>query len=280
MFAPLLGLWGALLGGLTIMAMPYRVVGEALNGTLLGSWGEAAQIVSAAFMAALFGSAMFALGAVRHARARRRNSPWVVPIALRQVTPINPAVDLGSRRLDDPIEAMPFTTPAWRDADLDASAHDPSAQPEAQAAPRTEPEFEPAAEADTFALDLAEFNEVLADPPPAPIQPARHLRAVESERPPVPGTAALARLRGMPPEELSMAEMVERFAAALHEHRETQPAHSSGSADLAAREAALAEALKALAALSGGNAAAARSAVRDEPLRAALSQLQPRRGVA
>ena len=84
----------------------------------------------------------------------------------------------------------------------------------------------------------------------------------------------------MPTEALSLAEMVERFAGALHEHRETQPVRALGASDLAAREAALAEALKALAALSGGTTAPAVQPSRDEPLRDALAQLQPRRGAA
>jgi len=76
-----------------------------------------------------------------------------------------------------------------------------------------------------------------------------------------------------------MAEMVERFAAALHQHRTSAPVRTLGAAELAAREAALAEALKALATLSGiGGAPAAGD--QDDPLRAALSQLQPRRDAA
>jgi hypothetical protein len=97
----------------------------------------------------------------------------------------------------------------------------------------------------------------------------------EPEPLPEPGTAALARLRAVPTSELSMAEMVERFAGALHEHRASPPTRALSAADLAAREAALAEALKALAALSGGDA----SDKSREPLRAALAQLQAPRNV-
>jgi len=93
---------------------------------------------------------------------------------------------------------------------------------------------------------------------------------------PDPGTAALARLRAVAPSELSIVEMVERFAGALHEHRTSPPTKAVSAADLAAREAALAQALKALAALSGeslGDDAR-------EPPRSALAGLQPRRGTA
>ncbi|MBA4009276.1 MAG: hypothetical protein C0486_10910 [Erythrobacter sp.] len=69
--------------------------------------------------------------------------------------------------------------------------------------------------------------------------------------------------------------MVERFAGALHDVRETSPGRSLGPGDLAAREAALAEALKALEALSGTNRPAPRLPRRDEPLPAARARLQP-----
>ena len=60
---------------------------------------------------------VFSFGAVAHSRADRSDKPSMVELAMRQVTPINPAQDLGSRRLDDPVDPTPFTTPAWRDAE-------------------------------------------------------------------------------------------------------------------------------------------------------------------
>jgi hypothetical protein len=83
-------------------------------------------------------------------------------------------------------------------------------------------------------------------------------------------------LRAAPPEQLSLAEMVERFAGALHEHRETGPRRPMTPKDIAAREAALAEALRALAALSGDD----RPAPAREPLADALTRLQGVRGAA
>lgn len=291
-FAPLLGLWGVLLGGLVIMVMPYALVGSVLDGTLLGTWGEGGQTVFAAVMATLFGSAMFTFGAIAHSRTDRSDQPSMVELAMRQVTPINPAQDLGSRRLDDPVDPMPFTTPAWRDADLAEPRPSPVAAPE--------PRPEPAAAAAPIELDLAQFAELpgrnavwvkevspeaapaevqASEPEPAADIRAHRLHAVAPTRP-LPGQAALARLRATPTDELSLVEMVERFAGALHEHRETPPARDITPADLAAREAALAEALKALSALSGGTPAAPRRPAHQEPLRAALSQLQPQRGAA
>lgn len=308
-FAPVLGLWGALLGGLVIAVMPFPLVSRALEGTLLGTWGEQGQTVIAAIAATLLGSVMLGFAALQHRRAIRRTGPSVLGMAMRQVTPINPAQDLGSERLDDPVDAMPFTTPAWRDADLEDQVTPPVRDRVPQPQPASPATSKP------IELDLAQFGELpgrngvwvdepattaaptpapaaqiraaeaAAAPKPHPIRehaantPPRHLRAVASPPPP-PGQAALARLRATPADKLTLIEMVERFAGALHEHRETAPSHKPGPADLAAREAALAEAIKALAALSGGMAPAPRRDPQAEPLRQALAQLQPRRGVA
>ena len=289
-YAPLLGMWGALLGAGVVVVLPMAMVEQMLRGTPIGSWAAAAQPALAWLVGGLLGGLRFAFAAHRHIRARRGvRGPSIAEMAARRVTPINPARDLGSLRLDDPVETMPFASPAWRDADID----DP--QPVAQPARTAEPEPEPRE------LDLAEFAELpgrnavwveeeatvapamsqpVSQPDPAaePVADpfaalrARPARAAASMPLPVPGTAALARLRSMPASQLSLAEMVERFAGALHEVRETAPGRSLGPGDLAAREAALAEALKALEALSGKNRPAPRLPRRDEPLHAARAR--------
>ncbi|HEY6963950.1 MAG TPA: hypothetical protein VI407_01930 [Erythrobacter sp.] len=307
-FAPLLGAWGAALGAGVVMVLPSALVSDAMDGTLIGTWGQGGQIFLAATAASLLGGSLYAFASGMSRRARRNNStPSVVEFAVRQVTPINPARDLGTRSLDEPLEAMPFSTPAWRDAGLDTPRRSPEPrsarqEPVRRPEPVAETVAEPAAAPAPVELDLADFaelpgrNAVWVDeapvpapepaPEPAAAAPeqsdpvadmrARRLRAV-TPPPPAPGTAALARLRAMPASELSLVEMVERFAGALHEHREMPAGHTPNPAELAAREAALAEALRALAALSGGAPAAARRPSREDPLRAALAQLQPRR---
>ena len=288
-YAPLLGVWGAVLGGAVIAVMPYPLIGAMLEGTLLGSWGAASQILFAAILATLAGSTLFAIAMLQHRKAVSGTKPSMVELAMRQVTPINPAVDLGSRRLDDPVDTMPFSTPAWRDADLDTEHPLRRREHAPVAVAEVAEEQTPPAPAAPAALDLAAFDELLLDqttepepaiqtePVSAPSVP--HLRAVETDPMPLPGTAALARLRATPPEALSLAEMVERFAAALHDHRESPPTDLPAAADLAAREAALAEALRALAALSGGTSTARSAVSATGSLRAALSQAHPRRGV-
>ncbi|WP_073975616.1 hypothetical protein [Erythrobacter donghaensis] len=282
-FAPLLGVWGALLGAGVVVVLPAAMVEQMLRGTLIGTWAAAAQPTLAWVVGGLLGIVLFAFAAFYHVSARRDVSgPSIAEMAARRVTPINPARDLGSRRLDDPVETMPFSTPAWRDADADADAGAgavPSvAEPEAASAPRE--------------LDLAAFAELpgrnavwveepapaasAPEPAPAPLADTSAVASRAASAPlPVPGSAALARLRAVPTSQLSLAEMVERFAGALHEMREGAPGRNLGPGDLAAREAALAEALRALEALSGKGRPAPRLPRRDEPLHAVRARLQP-----
>ena len=285
-FAPIIGLWGSMLGGLTIMVLPSALIEQALSGTMIGAWGLPVQPIAAAIAALVLGGGLFAIAAVASHRVRRvAGEPSVVK---RSVRPIDPVRDLGISSLDDPIETTPFATPAWHDAEVPDVAPEPQtvprelelsefaelpgrnavwveevAEPVAQHAPQ--PATEPLPVAEPLAEPVA--AEPVIDTPVTALRQAAPL--------PDPGTAALARLRAQPTSELSMAEMVERFAGALHEHRTSPPTRALTAADLAAREAALAEALKALAALSGEST----GDVAKEPLRAALAQLQTPRKV-
>lgn len=280
-YAPILGLWGALLGAGVVVVLPEPLVMRMLEHTLIGTWAAAAQPALAWIVGGLLGTLLLVFAVWRHLEARRSvGGPSIAVMAARGVTPINPARDLGSQRLDDPVDTMPFTTPAWRDADVDHSL--PTAAPQ----PAPEPADAPRE------LDLADFAELpgrnavwvedeapaeVATPAPAaPVADAQVRRAPQvSALPPAPGTAALARLRAVPTSELSLAEMVERFAGALHEVRETAPGRTLGPGDLAAREAALAEALKALEALSGKGRPAPRLPRREEALHGVGVRFQP-----
>lgn len=290
-FAPLLGLWGAALGATLLMVLPVAMIETALHGTLLGTFNGIAQPILAAIAALLLGSVLYGLAIAAHRRARvLAGRPSVAESAVRQVVPINPVRDLGSRRLDDPVDEMPFASPAWRDVDLDAGQA--VAADEAAEEQGVDTDIAP----DPIELDLAAFaempgrNAVWVEEAPAQPQPAEKAEPVTLVHaapaapravvpPPAPGTAALARLREMPTEALSLPQMVERFAGALHEHRTAPTARALSAADLVAREAALAEALKALAALSGAGAGDKPSADdrHDEPLRDALARFQPPR---
>jgi len=328
-FAPILGLWGTLLGGLVIMVLPPALISAALKGTLIATFDMPTQAIFAGCIALTLGTVLFVAAAAKSTETRRhRPSNLIVGAASRRVRPIDPVRDLGTKSLDDPIETMPFATPAWRDAEVSepepapAPAPAPAPTPASVAKRNPEPEPKPelvaapavAEESVPLALDLAQFAELpgrnavwveeplelsavaaltpVNAPAPAPVAvpvasfaPERAASTAELRRaappPPQPGTAALARLRALPTSELSLVEMVERFAGALHEHRAGTPAYALCAEEIAARGTALSEALKALAALSGdfANRAAADDRVH-EPLRAALSQLQPRHGAA
>ncbi|TAD82698.1 MAG: hypothetical protein EAY70_03150 [Sphingomonadales bacterium] len=291
-FAPILGLWGALLGGLSVLVMPAALLAKATRDLPIGQWDKLVQPVLAMAAALVLGTVLFSVASALSSRSRQQFSPHSADDADDRPTHlIDPLRDLGTHSLDDPIETMPFESPAWRDADLDVR--------EPEFVPLFDQEFEPAGHVDPAPreLDLGEFaampgrNAVwVEDPPvPAPVPavepvqapaPASAVRRAAPPARPAPGTAALTRLRAVPPTELSTVEMVERFAGALHEHRATPPARALGGAELAAREAALAEALKSLANLSGDKPAGHPGADRDTPLQAALSQLHVRRGAA
>lgn len=294
-FAPLLGIWGALLGALPVLVLPSEAVAAATRNTVMPLLGVPVQPLLAGMAALALAAIAFALAALAHQRARRRAGIHVLGrYAMRQTPPpIDPVRDLGSRSLDDPIAAMPFASMSERAPAAQAPQHDPADLTESDAAPvpRTLDlaEFgalpgrnavwveEGDADMDAPAFVIAAEPEAAPEPALAPepaSQPApvSGLRSVASV--PDPGTAALARLRAVEPSELSLPQMVERFAGALHEHRASPPVRALSAADLAAREAALADALKALSTLSGHQPFDHASDQNREPLRTALAQLQ------
>lgn len=291
-FAPLLGLWGGALGGLSVMVLPANLIAQALQGSAQGSGaivlGGLSQPLLAGLSAVLLGGTMYLLaGGWKRESGRNADAPSLVATASRHVRAIDPQRELGSASFDDPVVAMPFG------AQTSPPAGAPAVAEPDMPAPR--------------ALDLAEFatlpgrnavwvedepaekalpetvveDGVLVAPDETPAEPLvmtpRPARIGVAPPPRVhPNAAALARLRATPTQELSLAEMVERFAGALQEHRDTVPAKTLDGRDVAAREAALAEALKALASLSGTSA----PAPQDNALHDALSQLQAMRGAA
>lgn len=287
-FAPALGIWGAALAGLPIMVLPSRLVADSSRGTGLGLLGNLGQPVMAMLCAVVLGGTVFMIANLMNHQARRHaGAPSIASLAARRVHTINPQRDLGSDSLDEPVKAVPIVAAALRHQ---AAATRAAVAPVADMPPPR-------------ALDLAEFAQLpgrngvwvedlpaqaeAATPPPAPTatstpapapviasqplrlapEPARRAAA-----PVHPSAAALERLRAVPTQELSIVQMVERFAAALHDHREAAPGTVAAARDIAGREAALAQALRALAALSGEPASG--------PVSAPVSALQGRRGAA
>lgn len=267
-FAPILGVWGALLGGLVVLVLPLDMVADAMAQTGLAGLGPHAQWVLAALIATLVGGGLYLIASNLSANARARHDSGELVRAMSSfLRPIDPVSDLGSPSFDEPLAERPVWVPS---TDPQAASQETS-QP-AEAVPSEAPRE----------LDLAQFaelpgrNAVWVEEPVS--QPEHDAAPPEVAAPPAPAptAAALALLRAVPPEQLSTVQMVERFAAALHEHRDPATGRAGYHRAAAHREAALAEALKALATLSKQDS----TADTREPLREAIAQLQPRRGAA
>jgi hypothetical protein len=296
LFAAVLGLWGAALGGLVTLVLPRTLVLKACAGIGLAQLGETAPFVLAALAALVLGGALFALGSgmARLARAarRRKAAPSLAAMAAQPVRPIDPVSELGSASLDEPVETMPFAglkpVLAAEDGEADVpcptgESHPPPLEPDLEAfgalpgrnAVWVEGPEPLTRESVSEAADQAETLPETGSGTTAGAGPALSPAAAR-RMPPPPSPSAIERLRAVPPSELSLVQMVERFAAALHAHQSAAPGLARHPTDQAARDAALAEALKALAALNGEG----KTSAQGEPLRAALARLQELRGAA
>lgn len=274
-FAPILGGWGALLGGLVVLVLPLAMIDEAFAETGLAELGSLAQWLLAAIAALVIGGGLFLIASKLTAKATEQQGAGnLVRAASSFLRPIDPVEDLGSPSFDEPFSDMPV---AGRRAEPREAPRE-TTQP-VEVAPSEAPRE----------LDLAQFaelpgrNAVWVDEAVAaprhdtdPLQTPAPTAPEPAPVPAPPSASALARLRAVPPEELSTVQMVERFAAALHEHRDPATGRAQHNRVTASREAALAEALKALATLSKQD----KSSDADEPLRDAIAQLPSRRGAA
>ncbi|AOL93524.1 hypothetical protein [Porphyrobacter sp. LM 6] len=295
-FAPMLGLWGAALAGLSAMVLPAALFAPlaAMIADLAG-----ASLPLVAVKAATAGLAALLLGGVLYAIARRPSraarsdqdeAAQIIAAAGRRIRPIDPQRELGSASLDTPVTDIPFA--AMREDELVVPVIDePAAVPqelelaEFAAMPGRNAVWvvEDVVSDDLPAESVVETpTESSIEHDPSPVSEPVALAPASEPRPAYrrdtliapPGAAALAQLRAQPPEQLSLIQMVERFAGALYEHRTAPPGRAMSAQDLAAREAALTEALKALAALSDGSTANGGDTSQDEPLRTALGRLQ------
>jgi hypothetical protein len=287
-FAPLLGLWGGALAGLSVMVLPANLIAQVAQGSGAIVLGGLAQPILAGLSAVMLGGTMYLVaGGWKRESGRNADASSLVATASRHVRAIDPQRELGSASFDEPVVAMPFGAHPAQPAEEPAVAEPQMPAPRAldlaefATLPGRNAVWVEAAPADApMAETVVEDSvpETLAETPAEPLVMAQRPARIGVVPPPRvhPNAAALARLRATPTQELSLAEMVERFAGALQEHRDTAPAKGLDGRDVAAREAALAEALKALASLSGTPA----PAPQDNALHDALSQLQAMRGAA
>jgi len=389
-FVPLVGSWGAALGGLAVLVMPFSATARIALLTGLDRLGATAHYIVAALAALAGGALAFAIARLLSVRARRERGQTSI-VSKARLRPIRPVEDLGSPNFDAPLETPlePASPAPERPASQDPATADATdygrvednaaevggaapdredetlgednpdrranairrrlarALDEAEATDRSADEYGPA---DIAASEDAQENgagepapdedrvgdmTVYAKPMHSSEKPAElglvefgrlpgrnavwlegplpdHLGANHGERTPrdaeptgeaalqqpsppaLARSAALARLRATPTEELSLVQLVERLAAALHERQAADEsrapsAEAGGSQEHegAAREAALAEAIRALGELAGAQGEADRgspgkqsggSEVRE--LAAALARLHDMRGAA
>jgi hypothetical protein len=268
-FAPTLGLWGAALAGLSVLVLPAQFFAHTATRLGLALPPVATQSAIAALSALVLGGIMFLMArrAGRKARTSNDEARSLVAAAKRRLHTIDPQRDLGSASLDEPVAAAPFGGPDPVVGHAQAPATD---MPPPRALDLEDFAALPGRNA-VWVEDVPEAGDAAEslDPvPPAIVAPAAA---------PVP--TALARLRATPPEQLSLIQMVERFAGALHEHRAAPPGKPVSAQDVAAREAALTEALRALAALSADPGRGSAGTAQSAPLRDVLTRLQGLEGM-
>ena len=219
-FMPMMLCWGAVLGAMAVFVLPPAIIDTISAALNLAALGPRATFVIAAIAALLASAVSVSIGlAIRKLRGAAPKA------GVEAIETIDPAAELGSESLDAPLE------PANED-ELELVEVAPE-QPVADApAPRE--------------MDLAEFgalpgrNAVWVEEDVAPAEPV-------AAKP--PQLSAIETLRRVPPQELSLVQMVERFAAALHERQEADR-RLPAARQVKGRDAALAEALRALTVLS------------------------------
>lgn len=316
-FAPMLGVWGVGLGLVIVMVLPAAAI-EAFAGIIPADLPpQAARMALAASAALLLALGAYGTGRML-ARRHRMAAPTPRPVSDRlsgKVRPIDPARELGSDSLDAPLPEGLFDRHA---SDDDGSEDDAEwllhAPGEAElaleaaaelAAARAAPHDQPAPPRD---LDLAAFaalegrNAVWVEEPAALAHMPAELEAeaeLEPEAEPEPEpepelepnpdpalVSAIARLRAVPPTQLSLCEMVERFAAALQDYRAALEAREGEDESREEREAMLHEALGALGRITGaglagqGEAASPDGQARRAQLWAEANALSDQRGAA
>lgn len=314
-FAPGLGVWGAGLGAVIVMVLP-AAASEAFAGVVPGDLAPpAARFALAGCAALLLGLVAYGAGRVL-ARQGRAAAPRAAA-GSDKLRPIDPARELGSESLDAPLPAGLFADDDWRDDLGDDSDQDdadwlPEPQSEAELAQEAATELSSARAAPSDehapprAFDLAGFAALegryavwVEEPAVLAPAPTDHAPEPEPELEPEPEpepefepnpdpalVSAIARLRAVPATELSLCEMVERFAAALQDYRTALEAREGEDESREAREAVLHEALGALGRITGeGLAAQDEAPTPDGPARRAqlwaeANALHDQRGAA
>jgi len=253
-FVTVLTIWGAALTGLSVAVLSPAAIARiaAIIGT--GEPGAMTRLVFSVVSALVGGGLASSIGMTVHRRTvlRVRGNTIIpslaghwddVAIVNEPVEPIDPASELGSKTLDDPLTEMPFAAESREPTPADVSG-------------------ETELNSDPPGMTLMEFGALpgrdrawVFDPPPstrafdmvrpaAKVDEAPDMEAHNVPKPAKGPTRALEQLRGTRTEDLGLLQMIERLAAALHGRGEA-------SRD-ARRDAALAKELRALPLLAPG----------------------------
>jgi hypothetical protein len=308
LFVPVVTIWAAAVCGLSVMMLSSVTIARVSMFAGIGALGDLAQLVfaSAAAMAGALAGWCGALLVRRLFRGRRVDDPGVARMIGRRVRPIDPVHELGSASLDAPLETMPFAVPTFDEeiGEGDSEANEEGLEDDTpqDLSPQDEEMHAPEGEDETFELDLGAFGEILEEEETGAAHEREFAEAapdlakpgIEAEPEcapqPQPMLTGIAKLRATPPQELSLVQLVERFAAALHEVQD-RPQPVAGIVGDPPREQALAEALKALSMFAPdglrteGEApafdpAASGLGETERELREALSRLNTMRGAA
>ncbi len=243
-FVGMLTAWGAALGAGSVMVLPRAMIMQAAMWTSLAGLGPFARYGLAALAALLLGGiALMIATAIRQRHAKTGSVDPVAAMLTDAVRPIDPISELGSESLDSPIEDQPALEALGNTDEHSSETLDHPREmglEEFGALPGRDAVW--VAEPDTS--DQPEIHPALEAEPATPIADTE-----QDNDAPAPGLSAIEKLRSVPPGDLSLVQMVERFAAALHE-RQAAERRNPEMARSPGRDAALADALRALGVLS------------------------------
>ncbi|MEM7702583.1 MAG: hypothetical protein AAF251_11650 [Pseudomonadota bacterium] len=315
-FTLILTVWGAALLGLSVLALSSVDIARANMVLGLGALGHMAKLLYAAIAAAIGAAGAFATAwlLVRFVGQSFNRGP-VALLAGQRVRPID-REELGSESLDAPIEEALFI--ADEVEEIDAPVDEPNEDEEtaseddvldlesfaefdeALKEPLDEAWIEPAGTQDKETVEEVtdEDEPVVPSAPGLNVDAFREILDEENRKAQAeaaasvtsiaPPASGIEKLRRVPPQDLSLIQLVERFAAALHEAQDRTPHELRGeslASETASREQALVEALKALELVTdrgrgqeAGDNATLTETERD--LQDALTKLQSLRGAA
>ncbi|MEL6878340.1 MAG: hypothetical protein AAGL68_09620 [Pseudomonadota bacterium] len=255
-FVPLLTVWGAALAGLTIAVLPASAIANIANLTPLN---ELSRLALGLLAALLGGLIAFAIArAIRNAVSTPAPKANLMEAAQDDAQDVELSEDRSSDRPTTPIdfEELAGVLEELEEAPTDAVRSQPFEETTVEGI-----SVEPPEELLEEPLELGEIGEMLEAfetpeaPAPTDISEPQADPAPELPPPPPPPLpedapdflkgSAVDGLRRMPTADLSLMQMVERFATALHAH---QAVHGAGAQPR--RDAALAEGLRALSMFS------------------------------